>query len=192
MREHARAFVASVIGRLDAHRAERGRPGLVCCALDTELMGHWWYEGPAFLAALLEAAPEAGLELATLPAALDLVAPHERPLELSSWGAAEGPQHLGLATGGGAGLRRSRRRAAHRRGRRERRLRRRSGARRPRAARAAVQRLGLHRNPRARRRLPAGTRAGPPGGTRCRAGRAGGAGASQPGPELDLSLLVAP
>ncbi len=86
VREHARDFVASVIGRLDAHWAERGRPGLVCCALDTELIGHWWYEGPAFLAALLEAAPEAGLELATLPAALDMFTPHERPLELSSWG----------------------------------------------------------------------------------------------------------
>jgi 1,4-alpha-glucan branching enzyme len=86
VREHARAFVASVIERLDAHRAERGRPGLVCCALDTELIGHWWYEGPAFLTALLEEAPAAGLELATLPAALDLAAPVERPLELSSWG----------------------------------------------------------------------------------------------------------
>ena len=34
-----------------------------CCALDTELLGHWWYEGPAWLAALLEEAPRQGLEL---------------------------------------------------------------------------------------------------------------------------------
>ena len=35
---HAHAFVDRV-----AERAGDG--GLVCCALDTELLGHWWYEG---------------------------------------------------------------------------------------------------------------------------------------------------
>ena len=37
------------IARLDRYREERGRPGLVCCALDTELLGHWWYEGLPWL-----------------------------------------------------------------------------------------------------------------------------------------------
>ena len=40
--------------------------GLLCCALDTELLGHWWYEGPAWLAAVLEEAPRQGLELVTV------------------------------------------------------------------------------------------------------------------------------
>ena len=84
--EHAHDFVARVVARLDAYRAERGRPGLVCAALDAELLGHWWYEGPAWLAGVLDAAAGAGLELATLPAALDRFDAVERPLASSSWG----------------------------------------------------------------------------------------------------------
>ena len=44
--------------------ARRGRVaggGLLCCALDTELLGHWWYEGPVWLAAVLDEAPRQGL-----------------------------------------------------------------------------------------------------------------------------------
>ncbi len=85
-REHARDFVASVRERLDAYAAERGRPGLVCCALDTELLGHWWYEGPDWLAAVIEEADAAGVELRTLSDAVALSQPVERPLEESSWG----------------------------------------------------------------------------------------------------------
>jgi 1,4-alpha-glucan branching enzyme len=84
--EHAGQFVDYVTRRLDAYRAERGRPGLVCCALDTELIGHWWYEGPAFLTGVLKHARERQLDLVTLPAALDRFRPVERPLEASSWG----------------------------------------------------------------------------------------------------------
>jgi 1,4-alpha-glucan branching enzyme len=84
--EHARDFVARAIARLDAYRAERGRPGLICCALDAELLGHWWYEGPAWLRGVFEAAREAGLALATLPDALERFEPVERPLAASSWG----------------------------------------------------------------------------------------------------------
>ena len=78
-REHAREFVAHAARRLEAG-------GLLCCALDTELIGHWWYEGPEFLRAVLAEAPAAGVELTTLPAALDSVEPVERPLQPSSWG----------------------------------------------------------------------------------------------------------
>jgi 1,4-alpha-glucan branching enzyme len=85
-RTHARDFVERALARLDAYAAERGRPGLICCAIDTELLGHWWYEGPAWLAAVLEEAPAAGLELATVSEALERVEPVERTLEPSSWG----------------------------------------------------------------------------------------------------------
>ena len=37
-RTHARDFVQRSVARLDAHVAERGRPGLLTCALDTELL----------------------------------------------------------------------------------------------------------------------------------------------------------
>jgi 1,4-alpha-glucan branching enzyme len=85
-RAHAHHFLRHVAARLEAYRAERGRAGLVCCALDTELIGHWWYEGPAFLAELLGQAGEQGIELVTLPAALERFESVERPLEPSSWG----------------------------------------------------------------------------------------------------------
>ena len=85
-RSHARDFVERVVARLDDYSGERGRPGLVCCALDTELLGHWWYEGPVWLAGVLAEAREAGLELATLPAALSHVDPVERDLVASTWG----------------------------------------------------------------------------------------------------------
>jgi 1,4-alpha-glucan branching enzyme len=85
-REHARDFVDQVVARLEAYASDRGRPGLLCCALDTELLGHWWYEGPAWLAAVLAQADAAGLELATLPAALEGVEPVERELAASTWG----------------------------------------------------------------------------------------------------------
>jgi 1,4-alpha-glucan branching enzyme len=85
-RRHAREFVEHVAERLDAYRAERGRPGLVCCALDTELLGHWWYEGIAWLEFVLDEARLQGVPLATLPDALSRIEPVERPLAPSTWG----------------------------------------------------------------------------------------------------------
>jgi 1,4-alpha-glucan branching enzyme len=86
-RAQAAEFVAHVSARLDGYSEERGRPGLVCCALDTELIGHWWYEGPAFLAEVLARCAAQGVELVTLPAALDAIEPVSgRGLAPSSWG----------------------------------------------------------------------------------------------------------
>jgi 1,4-alpha-glucan branching enzyme len=85
-REHAREFLARAASRLDAYSADRGRPGLLTCALDTELLGHWWYEGIAWLEAVLEDAPAAGLDLVTVPEGLDRVPPVERALAPSTWG----------------------------------------------------------------------------------------------------------
>jgi 1,4-alpha-glucan branching enzyme len=85
-RQHASRFVEHVAHRLDSYAAERGRPGLLCCALDTELIGHWWYEGPAFLKAVLDCCDELGVDLVTLPQALDAFHPVQRELQPSSWG----------------------------------------------------------------------------------------------------------
>lgn len=41
---------------------------LVVVAYDTELFGHWWHEGPQFLAAVLDGAADAGIQLTTLAA----------------------------------------------------------------------------------------------------------------------------
>jgi 1,4-alpha-glucan branching enzyme len=78
-RDHARDFVARAAARL-----ERG--GLLCCALDTELLGHWWYEGRDWLAAVLEEAPRAGLELVTVSEGLERVEPQRAELAASTWG----------------------------------------------------------------------------------------------------------
>jgi 1,4-alpha-glucan branching enzyme len=86
-REHAREFVDHVARRCDAYRAARSRPALCVCALDTELLGHWWYEGLAWLEAVFEEARAAGLALGTASAALERHPLVDRPLVESSWGA---------------------------------------------------------------------------------------------------------
>ena len=84
---HAEDFVDTVLRRLGSLRERHGRPGLVVAAYDTELYGHWWHEGPAWLEAVLRALPEAGVRVTTLRGALEaghVGAPVELPP--SSWG----------------------------------------------------------------------------------------------------------
>ena len=84
---HAEDFVATVVARLRGLRERHGRPGLVVAAYDTELFGHWWHEGPAWLEAVLRALPAAGVRVTTLRGALEaghVGAPVELPA--SSWG----------------------------------------------------------------------------------------------------------
>jgi 1,4-alpha-glucan branching enzyme len=78
-REHARDFVNRV-----ARRLEHG--GLLCCALDTELLGHWWYEGQAWLSAVLDEAEAQGVRLVTVSEGIELVEPVARELTASTWG----------------------------------------------------------------------------------------------------------
>ncbi len=85
-RGHARDFVHRCIERLDRHAMERDRPGLLCCALDTELLGHWWYEGQVWLREVFEAARSLELELVTVSEGLERVPLVERELAPSTWG----------------------------------------------------------------------------------------------------------
>ena len=93
VQRHAADFVALTLARLrdlnaDGHDALPGG-GLLVCALDTELLGHWWYEGVQWLRAVVEECSRQGLELVRLdeaaalrdPAAVDDVLWSE-----SSWG----------------------------------------------------------------------------------------------------------
>jgi 1,4-alpha-glucan branching enzyme len=80
-RADAAEFVAAV--------RERVRGGGVCVfAVDTELLGHWWYEGVQWLDAVLAEADRQGLLLTTLDAAGE----HHRPVAMpaglgsTSWG----------------------------------------------------------------------------------------------------------
>jgi 1,4-alpha-glucan branching enzyme len=97
--EHAADFVARTRDRLAGG-------GLAVCALDTELLGHWWHEGPAWLAAVVDEAERQGLELLPLDDALadiepapplpgrDRVTTWGSPRDLSTWSA---PQVADLA-----------------------------------------------------------------------------------------------
>jgi 1,4-alpha-glucan branching enzyme len=85
-REHARDFVSRCVERLDAYARQRGRPGLLCVAMDTELLGHWWYEGQRWLRAVLAEAPRQGLDLVTVGEGIDRCEPVERTLAASTWG----------------------------------------------------------------------------------------------------------
>jgi 1,4-alpha-glucan branching enzyme len=48
-RTHAEHFVNVVSRTLADHLAKTGTPGVVAAPFDTELFGHWWFEGPQFL-----------------------------------------------------------------------------------------------------------------------------------------------
>jgi 1,4-alpha-glucan branching enzyme len=84
--EHAASFLAAVRDRLERHRSERGRPGLCVFAIDTELLGAWWAEGPLWLREVIRGAELDGVRLLTLPQALAEHEPEERPAGESSWG----------------------------------------------------------------------------------------------------------
>lgn len=85
-RRQAGEFLAATAGRLRDLARREGRPGLLVFAIDTELLGHWWSEGPVWLEAVLEGAAAAGVRLVTVPDALAAHEPVERPLAASSWG----------------------------------------------------------------------------------------------------------
>ena len=93
--EHAADFVAHTLERL--HHANEASSdgaslpggGLVVCALDTELLGHWWYEGIAWLRAVVQECTRQGLELVCLDDALEHRQPATLALEdwqASTWG----------------------------------------------------------------------------------------------------------
>lgn len=63
-RRHAADFVARTRERVAGG-------GLAVCAVDTELIGDWWHEGPLWLAAVVEQAAAQGLALARLDDALE-------------------------------------------------------------------------------------------------------------------------
>ena len=80
-REHSAEFVGRVCERV-------ADGGLSVCALDTELLGHWWYEGVHWLEGVLAEAAEQGLRIERLDDALaDRDAePLDRELPVTTWG----------------------------------------------------------------------------------------------------------
>jgi 1,4-alpha-glucan branching enzyme len=85
-RGQAADFLAAAAARLRDYAAASGRRGLLVFAIDTELLGHWWSEGPVWLQAVLEGAEAAGVRTLTVPQALAEHEPVERELAASTWG----------------------------------------------------------------------------------------------------------
>jgi len=88
---HAADFVSRTRERLTRDGSGQPGGGLVVCALDTELLGHWWYEGIAWLRAVVEECAAQGLELLRLDDALDRCEPapvgEGAEWAVGSWGA---------------------------------------------------------------------------------------------------------
>jgi 1,4-alpha-glucan branching enzyme len=97
---HAAEFVSHTRARLERSRGERREDGLVVCALDTELLGHWWYEGIDWLRAVVSECAAQGLELLRLDDALERFEPRAAPAALE-WPALTWGQHGDLSTWSG-------------------------------------------------------------------------------------------
>ena len=95
VREHAADFVARTIARLREVGSGLSGGGLVVCALDTELLGHWWYEGVDWLNAVVEQCASEGLELIALDDALARC----EPAPASAWRDPQAPAAEGQASG---------------------------------------------------------------------------------------------
>jgi 1,4-alpha-glucan branching enzyme len=87
VQEHADAYLQGRAEELQQLAASMELPPLLVAPFDAELFGHWWFEGPQFLAALFRQAAGAGVRLVTLREVLQ----RPRPLQVcrpspSSWG----------------------------------------------------------------------------------------------------------
>ncbi len=84
VREHAKHFTASIREELAAHRKATGRDGLLVTTFDSELFGHWWFEGVDWLGFVLR---ELGDIATTVAKRLEAQPPRERvALAEGSWG----------------------------------------------------------------------------------------------------------
>jgi 1,4-alpha-glucan branching enzyme len=69
-----------------------GSPAHICSPYDSELFGHWWFEGPAWLERVARGLEAAGVTSMTLAEAIEAVPPKESiALPEGSWG--EGGDH---------------------------------------------------------------------------------------------------
>ncbi len=87
VQEHAVHFLAARAQQIERASAFTGRPPLIVAPYDAELFGHWWFEGPEFLDAVMRGAASNGIRPTTLAGYLQ-----EFPLNpsatpaTSSWG----------------------------------------------------------------------------------------------------------
>jgi len=94
VRSHADHFAALIERELAAYAASSGRYGLLAANYDTELFGHWWFEGVDWLREVIaRVARNPHVDLTTASDFLETHPPREAlHLPESSWGA--GGQHF--------------------------------------------------------------------------------------------------
>ncbi len=88
--EHANHFVASRQSQIAMLSAKLKRPPLVVAPYDAELFGHWWFEGPQFLDAVIRrvSGTTCNFKLVTLGDYLEIFQRFSTSLpSASSWGA---------------------------------------------------------------------------------------------------------
>lgn len=90
--EHADHYAALVRRLLTSYYEESGRYGVISAAYDTELFGHWWFEGVDWLKAVLRRLADAPEVELTTANRIVTQHPPDRVLALpeSSWGAGGG------------------------------------------------------------------------------------------------------
>ena len=118
--EQAASDAADFVARVGARVADGG---LCVCALDTELLGHWWHEGPRWLALVVERGARSGLELVHLDDALadcDPAPAGDAAERVTTWGTPARPLDMVGPAGRRPGLGRARGRARRARRRRRR------------------------------------------------------------------------
>jgi 1,4-alpha-glucan branching enzyme len=72
IRAQAAHFVTSIEEEMARFKAETGREGTLTAPFDTELFGHWWFEGPRFLAEVIRRlAARGSVRVSTAPDELD-------------------------------------------------------------------------------------------------------------------------
>jgi len=90
--EHAGHFVSLVQRVLAEPQGKSESPPVLCAMFDTELFGHWWFEGPRFLAEVIDRLEAAGIEPVSAGGFLERHAPREVvELPEGSWG--DGGRH---------------------------------------------------------------------------------------------------
>jgi 1,4-alpha-glucan branching enzyme len=92
VRAHAEHYTQMVRDILARYAAEAGEPGVLCSPFDTELFGHWWFEGPRWLDQVFTRLRGKGITPVTAGQYLDAHPPRDTITLLEgSWG--EGGDH---------------------------------------------------------------------------------------------------
>ncbi|MBI2886944.1 MAG: DUF1957 domain-containing protein [Chloroflexi bacterium] len=90
MRGHSQHFAGLVENLLEGYYREYGKPGIICAAYDSELFGHWWFEGITWIQEVLRRlAASPVVELVTASGYLERHPPEDvLAIPESSWGQA--------------------------------------------------------------------------------------------------------